>query len=152
MICTQDSEPSIQKQKRNTICKESSQKALTLFCIVCLFIALTWLQKTPNSSYFTEKQKLQSGVIFHQVLRTANCPMTYTSLSLYLSIQPGHLPCSISEHSAWSWIHTDTSFEKMSQREAFSVPHCAELFTPRLGFRELALPQPWILLQYKERK
>lgn len=55
------------KIKRDTLGKESSEQEVILLCIVCLFIALTWLQKTSNGSDSNEKQKLQSAVIFHQV-------------------------------------------------------------------------------------
>lgn len=69
--------------------------------------------------------------------------MTYTSLSLYLPFA--------ARTSALLYIrvlsmilnpHRHLCFFLMRQREAFAVPHCAELFTPSLGFRELELSQP----------
>lgn len=64
MICTHDPKLSVQKQKRNTIHKESSQKELILLCIECLYITLTRLQKIPNSPDSTSKTKSFKVVSF----------------------------------------------------------------------------------------
>lgn len=151
MICTQDSELSIQKQKKNTIVKESSQKELILLCIVCLFIALIWPQKIPNSFDSTEIQKLQSGVIFHRV---SEQPIVSWLTPHWVCISRFNQDICPALHQSTQhdFESTQTQVWKHEVEGSISVPHCAELFTPSLGFRALSLFQPWILLQCKERK